>query len=976
MADQLQTDLNTVFSDDSFRKASPAEQTKLLSGLFDKHGYANAPAEEKTKLATALLQKRLGAPAAPTFGQVATEAGQNIAVQGAGIAPIVAGAELGGTLGAAGGPFDPLTVPLGAMAGAGLGAMTSPTARYYMGKLVGSEQPAPTMAASNYEGKIGVATEGFGPIAGNIAGRTSNAIIDSLVGRSELGQVGTDAAQATEQANLAAKQKLTDAATQEAAAQKTAATKAAEKTGQANLAARADASQAAVGKQADFARTHAAARAKADSDFQVQRSKLVKDIVPEAREETIGRTVEPAGPVSMEQGPERIARGEQFRDTITAPLQRWRSDWAAKRDKLLEPYANTAADDSPLKAAMAEEQAKWGPQARPYSPAAQRLLGKVEQLGTAEDPLARFFSPEELSNMSAAQRKNYERSLLPTESPAKTTSYKAGVAPSSATTLPTRTGPTVQTLLGIQSEANALARASKGADRTLALRVVNGIDETLANVGVNKPGLKALNAAYRDHRLNFPYAFEDAIQSTARPVDAARWIFGEPQRALDLASLSNQSERQQLRQLYGDYVSENGTKVVTKDHAPFLAKLYPNSPLGKPEAWVYADRQAKNLDEIFATSPNARAKLQSQIQAAKQESQAAFEKEVIKQGYQDAKALGPTGSRIKLAMDAARTPTERADVAIRAFNILDPGQAAQDVAAGQQRPGMAAYQSAQQAPQTARMAAQNFQPQDPTAAATKAIQEYSPVHGRWSGYLLRRSAFVGISSGSYGLMTGRVSPMLVGGGVAAGTVLGRDVISGLWRASVQRSPEAALQFYRAMANPGTPQAMKTIASSIVDAAIAQEYAKHGARPPEAKPTPAPKAAPGPMVSHIENEKAKAIVGPRGAISPERISRVEDLNRGIARGETPTVHADLLKGQLTHTDVAKMVQPDKPGLAALFQGMSPQQAVDAFAMANPSERELALPAIAKKLQDDSARLGPQQTAAAIQRLKSIMAEQAA
>ena len=215
-----------------------------------------------------------------TAGQIAKQAGQNIAVQGAGIAPIVAGAELGGALS---GPF----APVGAVVGAGLGAMAGPSARYYMGKLVGSKQAEPTMAEANREGNIGAFTEAVGPVASKVAGKAANAIIDPRVGKSDLGQVGTDAAQATEQANLADKQKLQEAATKEATKQKKATATAAETQGQANLAQRADAAKVTAEKQTGFQQAQETVKAKADADFEKQGKKLREQIVPEARQETV-----------------------------------------------------------------------------------------------------------------------------------------------------------------------------------------------------------------------------------------------------------------------------------------------------------------------------------------------------------------------------------------------------------------------------------------------------------------------------------------------------------------------------------------------------------------------------------------------------------------------------------------------------------------------------------------------------------------
>jgi hypothetical protein len=924
------------------------------------------------------------APQQQPWSETFKQAGQNVAVQGAGIAPIVAGAEGGALLGTAGGPFDPLTVPIGAMAGAGLGAMTSPTARYYMGKLVGSKQPEPTMAEANYEGKIGAATEGFGPIAGNIAGSASNAIVDSLVGKSELGQVGTDAAQATEQANLADKQKLQDAATTEATKQKTATAEAAEKQGQKNLAERADASQKALQKQESFERTHEQAKADANTDFQKAQGKLQEGIVPEARQETVagtlGKTEEQTRASRFDpnfaqtEAAKRniiIAKSNEAGNEFHKEYEDARGQFGDKPAKL----TNTASKAAELEAAAAKNNWK-------LSPSTLKLLDESKGMASpkeaAPSPMALGFKPKQWRAMSPAEQqlilKNAGNLQSSVEGPGLRPGLvtvgrysESGVAPQGASA---PTGPTIGQAIGLNSKWGAAVGSSESYDGLVAKQMREALLSDLDNSGV--PRLRELNNRYRAYRNGGlgDYDFLDKINNPkgGELHTVMEQIVGNPQRGTDFVKRLSPEEKVQFRDMYADYINTGGK--INPDHAPILAGLGFKGPLTKPEAWVYADKQAKNLDEIFATSPNARVKLQQQIEVARSEALTNLRKEIIAQGYKDANALGPTGARIKAQMDAAKTDEDKSMIAVRAFNNLDPGQAAQDAAAGQQKPGMAGYQQGVlPAPRTARDAAQGFQPEDPQAAAVKAIQEHSPARGKWAGYLMRRAAFGAIGGGGYGAMTGRIPPMLIEGGIGAGAVLGREGIAAAWRSSIQSSPEAAAVFYRALQNPGTPAAMHTFAQSLVDGAIASQIAQHG-QPPVEAPKPASKG-PGPMVQHIEHEKAKTIAGPRGAVSPERVSRIEDLNKDIAAGSAPEVNADLRAGKLTHTDIAKMVQPDKPGLAGLFQGMSPQQAVDAFAMADPAERELALSALAQHIQNEGKNLQPQDRQRILSQLRTVL-----
>jgi hypothetical protein len=964
-----------------------------------------------------------------SYGQIAKEAGQNVAVQGAGMAPIIAGAETGALLGAGGGlgVGDIVTVPLGAMAGAGLGAMASPTARYYMGKLVGSKQPEPTVKEANYEGTVGAATEGMSGPASVISGGIVNPIFDSLVGKSELGDVGASAAQATEQANADKQAKLDEAANREMASNKATARGAAEQTGQKNLAARANAyekaqkdrenatagqigerraaAQKAADKQAEFSRAHDEAKAKADADFQKTSGKLQEQIVPEARQETVAGTLNktPGQTRSSRFDPNFVQNEAVKRDILfkksneaTAEYNKEYEDVRGQfRDKPIA-LTNTAAAIKKL-----NSQATAGNWA--LSASTRRLLDESDQLSAAKadapSPMALGIKPKQWKAMSPAEQALTLKNAAKLKSSVEGPGIRPGLVKvegnrPTAATPPTEeapTGTTVGKTIGLNSKWGAQAGDSGSYDGLVAREMREAVLKDLDNANV--PRLKELNNRYRAFR-NGGLGDYDFLGKVSQPKagelhNVSGEIFNNPQRGMDFVKRLTPEEKPQFRDLYADYINTGGK--ISPDHAPILAQLGFKGPLTKPEAWVYADKQAKNLDEIFATSPNAKAKLQQQIQQAKADAEIQFNNDVIKQGYKDANALGATGARIKLKMDAAKTPAEKAQIAIQEFNNIQPAQAAQDVgrgqgplppdpnqvvsgmAARQQTPGGAAYQSMSQAPRDAQMAARNFQPQDAQAAAAKAIQEFSPARGKWAGYLMRRAAFGAIGGGGYGAMTGRIPPMLVEGGIGAGAVLGREGIAALWRSSIQESPEAAAAFYRGLQNPGTPAALHTFAQSAVNAGITNYITQHGGSPMS---EPTPSKGPGPMVKQVEHEKAVNIAGPRGAVSPARTSRIEDLNKDIAEGKEPEVHADLRNGRLTHTDIAKMVQPDKGGVAGLFQGMSPVQAVDAFAVADPSERELGLSALAQHLQDSAKTTDPKQMAIAMQKLKSIMAQQGA
>lgn len=946
-------------ADDSAIAGSTAISPEDAAKLWAKRAGSSraVSAADAAKLWAAKNQQQ-----SPSIGQLAKMGGQNIAVQGAGLAPIVAGAELGGELGAGGGPFAEVTVPLGAMAGAGIGAMTSPAARYYMGKLVGSEQPEPTVKESNYEAKIAALTEEFGPIASRWSSEAVDAVYDALVGRSQLAEAGTKAAQAAEQQNVAAKEKLDTAATREAERQKSAAADAAEKTGQANLAERTKAAESAAAKQTEFQQAHEEAKQRADADFQKQAGKLQQGIVPEAREETItgtlGKTPEQTRAARFaENAPQKQAA---LRDIIFQKSNEAGNEFSKEYEDVIGPVADKPIQMTATaqKAQELENQAKAGNWA--LSPSTQRLLAESKGMSRTEGK----FDPREFGYTAKQWAKK-----SPTEQ--QQIIKMAGKMTQTGGTAAALEHTTIGQARGLNSKWGAQSAGSESFDGLVAREMREAVLKDLDNAGI--PRLKELNNRYRAFR-NGGLGDYDFLGKVSQPKggelhNISNDIFGNPQRGSDFVKRLNPEEKAQFRDMYADYIHTGGK--ISPDHAPLLGQLGFKGPLTKPESWVYADKQAANLDEIFATSPNARAKLQQQVGEVKAQREAAFNNEVLKEAQRDAKALGMTGNRILAKINAAKTPSEKVNTAIQEFNDLNPTQAAQDVVGTQQKPGMAAYQASRQAPRTARQAAQDFQPQSTEDAAVKAIREFSPTHGKWSGYLLRRAAFAGLGGGMYGALSGRISPIVIEGAASAGAVLGRDLISAAWRSSIQESPEAALQFYRAMQNAGTPAGMNTLAQKIVDGSVAQYMAQHGRDVQPEPPTPA-STTPGPMVKHVEEKKAENIAGPRGAISPNRISAIKDTSKEIAAGNAPDIQADLRNGRISHGDVTKMLAPDKPGLAALFQGLTPQQAVDAFARADPRERELALPALAQHLQDS--KLPPQQAKAMLAQLKAVMAPQ--
>ena len=482
----------------------------------------------------------------------------------------MAGAELGGTIGAAGGPFDPLTIPLGAMAGAGLGAMTSPSARYYMGKMVGSKQPAPTMAEANYEGKVGAATEGFAPIAGMAGAKASNTIIDSLVGRSELGQVGTDAAQATEQANLADKQKLQDGRQPRKQTKQENELGGAppEKQGQAQISRNApDAAKAAVEKQTGFQQAQETAKAKADADFEKQSAKLREQIVPEAQQETItgalGKTPEQTREARFASDhPQTEAQKREiiFQKSNAAGAE-FNKEYEDVRGQFRDKPANLT--NTAQKAQELEQAAQannWQ-----LSASTRKLLAESRGMGQPEghfDPRDFGFSPKDWAKKSALEQQRYrETAVNLTPMPGK-----AAVAVVQPTT--------IGQAIGLNSKWGAQMGGAESYDGLVAKQMREAVLKDLDNANV--PRLKELNNRYRAFR-NGGLGDYDFLGKVSSPKggelhNVTGEIFNNPQRGMDFVKRLTPEEKPVFRDMYADYINTGGK--VSPDHAPILQRLW------------------------------------------------------------------------------------------------------------------------------------------------------------------------------------------------------------------------------------------------------------------------------------------------------------------------------------------------------------------------------------------------------------------
>jgi hypothetical protein len=933
----------TVVSPDEWAKSFAAKATGTSTDVSLKpSGFKIVGPDEWRKSYAARSSVASEPSALSKVGGAAKYIGQKTAVEGAGLAPVIGGGAMGAELGALGGPAAPITVPLGALIGAAAGGFASPAAEHAASTMVGLPSRPPSFQQAAQGAKSGALSEMTGQIAG-AAAPLLGAVKRAFTGEADIGKTADEAAAKATAENTAEQQKLDAAATKESLAQKRASAQAAEAKGQANLGERTGLYDKVVATRQATLDAQSAAQQQADQTVAKAREKLTKDIEPEARAETIKSTlVPPSGQATLEQGPERIARGEQFREMTLGPLERWRSDWAARRDTAIAPMGDVQVDAVPLRENVAKERQQWGDVNPPYSPRVNALLNKVST--EAKPP-----TDDELLNF--AGYKPEETELWKPE-------YKATVAKQFRGTWDEQhqaQNPTVRELLGWQSEANKIARASKGADRTAALKVVRGVDDTLSSVEV--PSLKGINAEYRDHRAHFPYAFEDAVQGAARPVDAAKQIFGSEERVRDLMKLGTPEEQRHLRTLFSDYVSDEGEKAVTPET---LKALGYTGPLTKPEAWVYAKNTVNQLGDMFDSAPAAKAKFDAAMADAKRGAMDEYATSVIKAARKDLKSLGPVGANIQRTIDAAPTLEAKATAAIKAMQGMKPEDAVSQFAKTQESPGAAAYGKAIAAPRGARQAAQGFVGQDPTQQALKAITEYKRPYGladRWN----RRAEFwlplVGATAAA-----GHPSTYAAGGLMMGAPILAREATAAAYRSSL-RDPQAALEFYRALQNPGTPQGLKTLAKFATQATVMS-------RMPQDNPEPKSSVM-SDMADQIASTRAKNIAGPQA--STNKIDTVKDLDKEVRAGKTPDVQKELSSGRLSTGNVRKMLDGSAPSITSMFEGLTPDQSIDALAKATPEEKATFIPIVAQRINDQGSKMPKLEQQALLARLKQVMQE---
>lgn len=691
--------------------------------------------------------------------------------------------------------------------------------------------------------------------------------------------------------------------------------------GEIETAAR-EAGTAATAAKESFEQKATSAQADADRSMLDARRKLLEQVKPEAKDEAVAggiqrspETTQRALYLSREGAANRRS---QFFDTIYGPKNREADELGKRFDNLFKPHISKSVDSGAIGQTIADEEAYAATNNVAFSRPVNQLLEEGKDLSRVIDTSPNRpvtyqdlgITPEEWKTTDPATRKAIEE---------RAGRFKSSIKGASQVQPPTpKAAATVGQLLGYRSKLGEAMAGAEGADRAALNAIRESVDDVLAKSGV--PGADKLRAQYSLFSKIYGKNFLRGISGTIEPSDTAKAIFQEPQRIKGMLDKATPEERGTLRDLYGDAFNR-GIIEPTKEQQPILAKLYPGTPLAKPEGWVFEKRAVDNLGEVLQNSPQARQKYTKLLGEESEKVRGQYADEIVKDALAETKSLGATGKRIEAAIKAAKTPTERAKVALDAMTALSPEK-----------------------------------------AGTEAIQNMQRPKGRWDRWKTRAEIWAVLLPAT--AMAGHASSYAGAGLLGAGLLGAREGVAAAYRASL-RDPARAARFYAAMMNPGVESNLRYIAREAVTASVG-DLASKPIKAETGVSLEKPK-----LPAIVEEDRARNIAGPKAA--PEKIDAVKDTVADIRSGKTPDIQEKLRSGRITNRNVRQMLDGGKPNVASLFDGLTPQQSIDALRRANPEERETYLPIVAQRLQDMTKGMPKDQQQALLAQLRTAMEE---
>jgi len=555
-------------------------------------------------------------------------------------APIVAGAEMGASLGTAVAP-GPGTL-VGGVIGAGIGGLAAPASEYMAQRAIGEKAEPPTFGEAKTSAGVAAMTQGVAPIMEKMA----EPFVEGVLGISGAGKLlrEGEAKTGTEATELAEKQTALQA---ERTAIKTEAARKALQEHADTIKKADDAADAARQKLRQSISTH----------LETLRPKAAEEVGASAAEKMISKTPAQFGRQEAQPFERQSLALADSNGAVFDALDKFHKEVGAK----FEPYIGKIKDD-------------------PLSPKTRENLGgEVARIKQTLEQRGQRISSSDLSRVMdevAAKDKAYpehEPNVDIPESVARANArmraaYEAENPPS-----------TFGQLWGQRGRANSILASTKNpADRWAARELVSAIDDEI-------PGVPA--------EIRQQYGFERRISRSVvadvakarNPQEVGEAIFGskaKPEPAAVPLSIISFTKRfapermDGLRQAFADRYLGNQMDAndLGKLNPQVLKELYGDASddvirLLGPEGNV----KARSWGELIKSDPNVAKNLEQGVRDAMLKQQNLTAQQALVEGKAALKELGPKYAYVQKKVDAADLPEAKLKILAQELPDIQAG---------------------------------------------------------------------------------------------------------------------------------------------------------------------------------------------------------------------------------------------------------------------------------------------------------------
>lgn len=362
-------------------------------------------------------------------------------------------------------------------------------------------------------------------------------------------------------------------------------------------------------------------------------------------------------------------------------------------------------------------------------------------------------------------------------------------------------------------------------------RIANEIAASAAKDYEHAAGLPEEEVA-KLHNLNEQYAHDisawssdvsSKVMGDREPVNVIDHLVKDPDLMDSFASNANDAEKGHMRDAIADWANTNHysiAQVAQKVGQSNMEKLGFNLPR---KAWMEMEPREIQLGEILRSNPMAQHVIGNAFADEMKSYEARTNGALRRNGIKIAEDLGPMGKPLADAMRNAVTPEQVRAIAQKIAS-MDPKEVAAQFAKGLQTPQSAAYEKYLEIAQKGSPARQAFQQQVAEApgkvaqaaaaapekagvltrpeAARKSLMEAKPGKfedrmRQWSTFRLMFSTEMILGMG---VLTGRIPPYWLAGGVLGGAMKVPLMIRGATRAALS-NPAVADFVWKAVENP-------------------------------------------------------------------------------------------------------------------------------------------------------------------------------